>query len=514
VFGRRTTLIEGELTDQQRDALWRWLESPEGVCKKDARFDSGDVFWAITNWAPSGRLALLNPRHIVAETVRFFESERVVRQEVRHSVATRGHKIGKNEEPAFTTQVMIDLQNTIAAVWAAGRSSSIAKIDGRHVTAALKASAITLSDEQQDLVRSWASSGHAIQAAIGRPGTGKTTTMRVAVEAWQRAGFQVQGTAVKGEAARILGKEANLDANTVAHYLAIYRRGRNPLDAHTVLIVDEASTLSDWDLADLIAMATQAGAALRLIGDPAQHQSVQAGGSWQTQLTHFAIDTPELKNQRRLTNPTEVQATELIRNGDLKHGRATLDGIGHVQKFGNWDDVYAPLIQGWWTMRRQGNGHPLVERTNAQRQVLNALCQHVRVRAGEVTNVIEYGGKKFGIGDEVIAKQPARDLRSKAGDHIRNGSTGVITDFTKQGIVVDFEDIGTIIAPPKWAINARGLDLAYAMTSFSIHGATNDASTSVVTPGARPAELLVNLTRGRHETVIFDVKPAGFQLDF
>lgn len=512
VFNRRTNLIDGELNDQQRSALWRWLESPEGVCKKDARFDSGDVFWAITNWAPGGRLALLNPQQIITETKRFLDSERVVSQDMRRSVATRGRKIGRNEEPAFTTQVMIDLQNTIAAVWAAGRSRSVAQLDSRHLASALKASDITLSIEQQDLVRSWVTSGHAIQAAIGRPGTGKTTTMRVAVDAWQRAGFRLKGAAVKGEAARILAKEADLDANTVAHYLAIYRRGHNPLDARTVLIVDEASTLSDWDLADIIAMTTEAGAALRLIGDPAQHQSVQAGGSWETQLTRFAIDTPELKHQRRLTNPAEIEATELIRSGDLKQGLTTLDSIGHVQKFDSWDDAYRPLIQRWWTMRQNGNGHPLVERTNTQRQVLNAIAQQVRVKAGEVHTVVELGTKKFGIGDEVIAKEPRRDLRSKTGEHIRNGSTGVITDITRQGLVIDFEDIGTIVVPPKWAAHYRGLDLAYAMTSFSIQGATNDASTSVITAGASPAELLVNLTRGRHENVLFDLGSAGLDI--
>jgi len=43
------------------------------------------------------------------------------------------------------------------------------------------------------------------------------------------------------------------------------------------------------------------------------------------------------------------------------------------------------------------------------------------------------------------------------------------------------------------------------MTSFSIQGATNDASTSVITPGASPAELNVNLSRGRHENVAVQI---------
>jgi len=43
------------------------------------------------------------------------------------------------------------------------------------------------------------------------------------------------------------------------------------------------------------------------------------------------------------------------------------------------------------------------------------------------------------------------------------------------------------------------------MTSFSIQGATNDASTSIITRGASAAQLLVNLTRGRHQNLLFAI---------
>ena len=439
VFNRRSIENE-ELDDRQRAALWRWLVSPDGVCANEAVFKLGDVFWAIANWAPCGRLALLTAEQIIAESKRWLDSEHAILLDRRRTVSAAGRHIGNAEQPAWTTQVMVELQHTIAAVWADGRTTGTAQIDRRHVDAALAASDITLSDEQQDLVRSWVHSGHAIQAAIGRPGTGKTTTMRVAVDAWQRAGFRVRGAAVKGEAARILGKEAGVESNTVAHYLASYRRGHNPLDARTVLIVDEASTVPDWDLAELIAMTTQAGAALRLIGDPAQHASVQAGGSWERQLTRFSIDTPELKNQRRLTNPIEVEATELIRDGEFEQALRALDAIGHMETFASWEEAHRPLIERWWTTRQQGHGHPLVERTNARRQVLNSLAQALRVKAGEVSPPIQSGAKRFGVGDEVIARQPARAFVSSYGEHVHNGSTGVITKITNGTLFVDFDE--------------------------------------------------------------------------
>jgi flagellar biosynthesis GTPase FlhF len=48
-----------------------------------------------------------------------------------------------------------------------------------------------LVDEQRDLVRSWCSSGHRYQAAIGRAGAGKTTSVAAAAEAWQAMGYRL-----------------------------------------------------------------------------------------------------------------------------------------------------------------------------------------------------------------------------------------------------------------------------------------------------------------------------------
>src|SRR4030095_15557977 len=97
-------------------------------------------------------------------------------------------------------------------------------------------------------------------------------------DAWQAAGWRVVGAAVKGEAARTLGATAGIPGETLAWHLAHQDPLTAPLDARTVLIVDEASTISDRDLDRLGWLAGTTGATLRLIGDPAQHGAVEAGG--------------------------------------------------------------------------------------------------------------------------------------------------------------------------------------------------------------------------------------------
>jgi hypothetical protein len=85
-----------------------------------------------------------------------------------------------------------------------------------------------LVDKQRDLVRAWCASGNRYQAAIGRAGAGKTTSVAAASEAWLSMGSRVMGAAVKGEAARTLAGATGIERETVAWYLAHDDNGANP----------------------------------------------------------------------------------------------------------------------------------------------------------------------------------------------------------------------------------------------------------------------------------------------
>ena len=142
-----------------------------------------------------------------------------------------------------------------------GRDSDTARVTGPRPRPgrACGRRGVVLSDEQQRLVRAWCSSGHRVQTAVGRAGTGKTTTMKAAADVWHRAGYRVVGCAVKGEASRQLAADAGIEADTVALLLARASAGQQVLDHRTVLIVDEASTIGSRDLLALLRLADDAG---------------------------------------------------------------------------------------------------------------------------------------------------------------------------------------------------------------------------------------------------------------
>ena len=269
-----------ELPEPEPEALYRAPAGPEGICANLSIFNQADVLAALVDLSvphgdgepqpllvPAARLesladGFLASRHVIALTLGRYSTREILA--VQQRIVAR-YRHGLHRGAALVASPVID--------------QSLGRNPG-------------LTDEQRDLVRALCTSGHRIQCAIGRAGAGKTTTMAAARDAWEGAGWRVIGTAVKGEAARTLHAATGMPTETLAWYFAHDDPHRAPLDARTVLIVDEASTISDRDLDRLMWLAGQTGATLRLIGDPAQHGAVEAGGMFRILCQHHPTHTP------------------------------------------------------------------------------------------------------------------------------------------------------------------------------------------------------------------------------
>ena len=429
--------------------------------------------------------------------------------------------VGGEREPEFTTAEMLALQ--VRTVHRCGRlqAGAAGRVAAELVDATLRRFP-ELTAEQRGLVAAFTTSGAGVQSAIGRAGTGKTHCMRAAVEAWQRAGYRVVGAAVKAEAARHLGKECGIPTEPLAWYLG--RRGdpaHHPFDARTVLIVDEASTVGDRDLDRLVAAAADTGAALRFIGDPAQHGAVAAGGMWRTLTERSPEHTPQLTVGRRVRHEADRAAAEALRAGRAADALAALEAAGHLHVVSGERDLYVALLDRWWSSRRNGQSHPMVDRRNDQRLVLNRLARRLRQQAGELggEEIRALGDRRFSVGDEVVARMGARPLHpeGRPGDYVRNGAHGTVVAVhpgrcpEDDRISVDFEDLGVIDLPrgffdehrDPWGRVDVGLDHAYAVVSYAVEGLTYDESSSHVDPGSTRPEVYVDITRGRDANHVF-----------
>ena len=377
-------------------------------------------------------------------------------------------------------------------------------------------------------MRAFCTSGHRIQCAIGRAGAGKTTTMAAARDAWQTAGWRVIGTAVKGEAARTLAAATGMPTETLAWYLAHDDPHTAPLDARTVLIVDEASTVSDRDLDRLGWLAAQTGTTLRLIGDPAQHGAVEAGGMFRVLCQRHPAHTPQLTVTHRVQDPHDRAAADALRAGDIAAALDHLDTAGHLHIVDDELDFYRQALGRWWAAHQAGLEHPIVDRRNTVRRQLNRLAHRLLQATGEISRdeIPASGDRRFSVGDRVIARAPDRDLHppGQPDAYVRNGALGTVLALhpgarpADDTITVAFDGIGTIDVPRSYFDEHRtpagrrrrdvGLDHAYAVTSYAVQGATRAVSTSRIDPTATRAEAYVDITRGQTANHLYLTRPA------
>jgi conjugative relaxase-like TrwC/TraI family protein len=509
-----------DLSEPDPEALYAALAAPEGICANLSIFNRADILAALVDLpVPHGDG---EPQPLLVPAARL--------ESLAHGFLASRHVMALTPG-RYTTREILAVQQRIVARYRHGLHRGAALVPSPAINQAL-ARQPELIDEQRDLVRAFCTSGHRIQCAIGRAGAGKTTTMAAACDAWQTAGWRVIGTAVKGEAARTLAAATGMPTETLAWYLAHEDPHTAPLDARTVLIVDEASTISDRDLDHLGWLAAHTGATLRLIGDPAQHGAVEAGGMFRVLCHHHPTHTPQLTVTHRVRDPHDRAAADALRAGDIAAALDHLDTAGHLHIVDDELDFYRHALARWWAAHQAGLEHPIVDRRNTVRHQLNRLAHRLLQATGNIGQheITARGDRRFSVGDRVIARTPDRDLhpRRQPDAYVRNGALGTVLALHPGGrpvddtITVAFDGIGTIDVPRSYfdghptATRRRrrdvGLEPAYAVTSYAVQGATRAISTSRIDPTATRAEAYVDITRGQTANHIY-LTPARQPLD-
>ncbi len=184
-----------------------------------------------------------------------------------------------------------------------------------------------------------------IGVLAGPPGTGKTTTVRLLIEACRAMGLSVELAAPTGKAAARLSEAAGLRARTV-HRLLEYapdrkkngrpsrwkflRNRERPLSCH-VLIVDEASMI-DIFLMRAILEAVPPDGRVIFVGDPDQLPPVGAGQPFHGMVRGKLVPVRRLEVIRR-----QAETSGIIRLVHaIRYGRK--DAIRGI--FGSAGDVF------------------------------------------------------------------------------------------------------------------------------------------------------------------------------
>jgi conjugative relaxase-like TrwC/TraI family protein len=420
----------------------------------------------------------------------------------------------------YTTQAVLDAEQRVleAARTPVAVIASRATLEDA-LAAHTRAEGWSLNAGQAELAHHLVGAGTLVASGVGPAGTGKTTSMKVVVQAWQDTGRYVIGLAPSAAAASVLAGDIGTACHTIDS-LTFTWRGRNPnapgrtLDALPVtirpgdmLLVDEAGMASTDNLAALTEIAEQSGAVLRLIGDPKQLAAIESGGLF-ADLTH-APGTPQLREVMRMGADTrQAEATLALRDGNadalvVYNERGWITG-------GHREQMLTDAVHAFLADTAAGRKSLIIASRNSDVDALNEVIRSSRIADGQVddTHTTRIArGDVVGAGDTVIARKNSllHDAQRKPLGRVINGQLFTVTDIAGDGslAVRDHATGADMLIPADYA--AANMHLGYAATVHRAQGATVDTVHAVVDTSVDRAGLYVAMTRGRHENRVYAV---------
>jgi len=418
----------------------------------------------------------------------------------------------------FTTSEVLLAEDALVA---AARTQDGPHVDQVVLEAALAiheaSSGVSLDPGQQQLVHAFAKTPTRLVVGIGPAGAGKTTAMKAFAVAWQASGGRVLPLATSAKAAQVLGAELELRADNLHKFLHEHDRHTGPTDewfrlrAGDAVLVDEAGMAGTLQLSRLVEMAAAAGAGVRLLGDPAQLASVDAGGA--LRLLEREVGATHLTDLHRFRDPTEGAATLALRAGD-PHAVDFYRENGRIES-GSRDAMLELAYDRWAADVRAGLTSVLIAATTADVTALNTRARVERVEAGQVhAEGLELGdGSLVGVGDWIVTRTNARTLQDRRSRWVHNGDTWQVVRRHRDGslTVRHLHRRSRLRLPAEYV--AESVELAYAATAHRVQGTTTDTAHALVTPETTREALYVASTRGRDRTTWYAATDSTSEFD-
>lgn len=351
------------------------------------------------------------------------------------------------------------------------------------IDSAASAVGITLHDNQRSAVRTALASGVAV--ITGGPGTGKTSTIRTFIAAYEQLmgdGAEVVLAAPTGRAAKRMTEATGRDARTL-HRLLGWTGNKQSADASsrdanreieaTALVVDESS-MKDLYLIHEVMKALKDGCRLILVGDADQLPSVGPGNVLADIVESGAIPVARLTQIFRQSDGSSIAAAaRQINQGRVpnmtspRHSSdmwrvATEDAEHAADKAIRLASEVLPEL-GWNPLSDIQVLTPGHAHESGTAELNRRLQATLNPPAGDKAE-IEHQGRVFRAGDRVIQTANNYDLEVFNGD-IGN-VVGVQTSGEETLLIVDYDGQQAVYR----RAHLDQLQLAYAITIHKAQG--------------------------------------------
>jgi ATP-dependent exoDNAse (exonuclease V) alpha subunit len=339
-----------------------------------------------------------------------------------------------------------------------------------------------------------------IEVLVAAAGTGKTTTLAAARDAWDASGIPIVGAALAARAAGELEQTAGIPSTTIATLLA----GSGPaIPARGVVVIDEAGMVGTRQLFELIRRTNGARSRLILVGDPHQLPEIAAGGLFR-RITDV-LPALTLTTNRRQHEAWERAALHELRVGDPATALRAYQAHGRITVHAEHADTRAQLVTDWAAARADGEAAIMLASRKSDVAALNALARHAIAETGQLRGApLAIEERNYRIGDEIIC------LRNNRGLGLTNGTRGHITEIDRRAkqleIVTTERQRHTI---PFRYVEAGHVNHAYALTIHKAQGLTTENVYALIGDDAYRELAYTALSRGRTTNRIYATLPNG-----
>ncbi len=345
-------------------------------------------------------------------------------------------------------------------------------------------------------------SGRGAELVVGVAGAGKTTMLKVVAAAFEASCYPVVGTATSGQAARNLGREADLgESATLASLLWRLEHGHLRLDERSVVLCDEVGMTDDVDLVRLCAHVEASGAKLVLIGDHRQLGAVGPGGALQALVARHPDAVHYLIGNRRQDDPDERLALNQLRDGDMAVAVSWYQTHDRIHAVPVRYDALQAAVDAWAADVAAGHDAALFAWRRANVAALNQRARDWMGATGRLSGpeLVCPGGLALRAGDRVVTVAPGPNRP------MVTSQRGIVTSVDQQrNAVILATDDGRVVALAGEDAGAERLGYGYATTVHRLQGSTVARGHLYVDGGGRELAY-VAMSRARQSTHVWTV---------
>lgn len=418
-------------------------------------------------------------RQDLARMVGVLTSDAQSFQSLLTKVETNGELVRLAGTERFSTRTMVRAEAILAA------TADAMAADHSHPLAAkgkrIQKAAPHLTPGQREAL-AHITGPEAMACVVGYAGTGKSTMLATAKEAWEASGYTVRGAALSGIAAEGLEQGSGIRSSTL-HALQWGLENKTiTFTAKDVLVIDEAGMVGSRQMQQVVSAARLGGAKVVLVGDPEQLQAIEAGAAFRSLSERVGTATiSEVMRQREVW---QRQATMDLASGRTGDAINAYGEAGALKAYANREQATQGLIAAWAQELQEGRSAAvpslILAATRLDVAMLNSEARAVMREAGKL------GEDRSLTAVEETIDQPPRNFplklavgerllftRNNAKMGVRNGTIGTLEAFGAGTLVVRLdgpERRRVVVDLAKY----RNITHGYAMTVHKAQGVTVD----------------------------------------